>query len=776
MLTPVKDLSRTIESIHEQDGSIIFSSEHGTLKITVFDGKNVRVSYTEGTEFRAGQADYLKLAQPTQVTVDADAEAYYVNATELTVKVLKANASVSLYKNGMKMYTENPKADRELVKFDALRLKRNGHIETEDIETRDGIKKHVVSAEREYYDSFCETKTFITFAEDEKIFGLGQYEEGVYNYRGTTRYIHQANKQISLPMFISSKGYGVMFTTMSPAIFSDTAYGTYMYTSADRYIDYFILAEDSYEDIVSAVRRMTGSAAMLPKWAYSYVQSKERYETQEEIEETAAEFVERDIPLGCIVLDWMSWEDGKWGEKIFDKKRFPDVKAMVKKLNDDGIHFMLSIWPSMNECTENYAEFKKEGLLLPGTNVYDAFDEKAGKLYFDQVKRGLLSENVESWWCDSSEPITPEWEVLKKPLPEKLFYDFKERSMDSMYIDKGNGYGLYHARNIYVGQREVKPEKRVLNLTRSGYYGSHQYGAVVWSGDISASWDTFNKQIIAGLQLAMTSIAYWTLDIGAFFVKNGREWYWSGEYEDGAQDPRYRELYTRWLQYGAFLSMFRSHGTDVCREPWNFGDKGDPFYDAIVGAIRLREKLMPYIYSVAASVALEDKMFIKPLFFEFPEDAECYKDLKQFMVGDSLMVCPVTKPLYYGVAETSDSDKTIDVWLPKGAEWYDFHTGKKYAGGQHIKAQATIDRIPLYVKAGSIIPMNDEKEKTVLNIYPGDDCTFTLYNDAGEGYGYEEGDYSLQKFMWNDDAGKLSSAETGNAEYKVTTTCTIIGK
>ena len=765
MLTPVKAKIRIIESYKKENGEAFFFSEFGTTRIGFYEGDCVRVSFTEGKEFKEGQGEYLKMSAPEAFEVKEEKTFYRLTGKTLEVFADKKSGAISYYKKGKLLFSEDTEHEKMLVKFDALRLKKNGKIETTDIKTADGIKKRVVSAEREYYDSFYETRTHFVFDKDEAIYGLGQYEEGVYNHRGTTRYIHQANKQISIPVFVSSKGYGVMFTTMSPCIFSDTEYGTYMYTSADRYIDYIFTAPASYEDIVSNIRRMTGPAVMLPKWSYSYVQSKERYETEKEILKVADEFVKRDIPIGCIVLDWMSWEDGMWGEKIFDKKRFPHVKEMVKKLNKKGIHFMLSIWPSMNEQTSNYKEMKKKNLLLPGTNVYDAFDEKAGKLYFKQVKEGLLTEDVESFWCDSSEPITPEWEVPEKPLPEKLFYDFKERCMDSMYIDKGNAYGLYHAKNLYEGLRGERPEKRVLNLTRSGYYGSQSYGAVVWSGDISASWDVFNKQITAGLSLAMCGMAYWTLDIGAFFVKEGREWYWSGKYEEGADNFGYRELYTRWLQYGAFLSMFRSHGTDVCREPWNFGEEGEPFYDAIVAAIRLRETLMPYLYSVAASVALENKMFIKPLFFDFPKDKESYKDLKQFMVGDNLMVCPVTAPMYYDVAgKPIKSQKTVTVWLPKGSDWYDYHTNARYKGGQYIEVKAPIDRIPLFVKAGSMLPVKDGIMMHV-NVYTGRSCTFNLYNDAGEGYGYENGEYSLQCFKWDERNEKFLMTIKGDDRF-----------
>lgn len=764
MLTPVLRKNRAIESVDIEDGIVFLKSQRGVIRIMPLSGETFRVSYSEDGKFDENQGDYLLLPSVCKAKVNENEKQIVIEAGEISLAVDRFTSAVSLLKGGKVLFSESSK-ERNMERYDSFRLKKDGKIETEDVKTADGVKKHVVSAEREYYKTLYRTRLFMQFEKNEKIFGLGQYEEGVWDYRGTTRYIHQANKQISMPLLISSKGYGLMFTTKSPSVFSDTEYGTYLYTTADYYMDYIVTAPDKFEDIISNVRALTGKAAILPRWAYSYVQSKERYETQDEIVEVAKRFVKENIPVGCIVLDWFSWEEGMWGQKTFDASRFYDVPKMVEELHKRNIHFMMSIWPAVDEKSDNFREFNGAGLLLPGTNVYDAFSEEGRKMYWDQVMRGLASKGVESFWCDSSEPITPEWEKDFELTPQDKFSEYMKRCEDSLYVDKGNAYGYYHAKGLFEGYRKAFPDKRLVNLTRSGYFGSAQFGAVLWSGDISASWEVLNKQIIAGLQFAMCSGAYWTLDIGAFFVKQGAQWYWDGKYPDTNSNNGYRELYTRWLQYGAFLSMFRSHGTDVSREPWNFGKKGEMFYDAIVGAIELREKLMPYIYSLGADVSRKNKMFIKPLFFRF-KDKECLKINKQFMMGDSIMVCPVTKPMYYGEdgEKLPESDMTVDIYLPKDCGWYDFYSGEYFEGGQTIKAYAPIDRIPLYVPAGSIIPTTFEG-KCVANVYPGNSVCYELYSDSGEGYECENGEFSVTRICWNEIAKEATIEVTGKEEY-----------
>lgn len=765
MLRPIKNKSRKITKVVSDGKICTFMSEAGMLRIGISFGDVVRVSYTDKDEFDCRQGSFLMPFECDETSVAEIEHGYRIACKYTSVEIEKATGRVTVFRDGEMLFSEGLR-ERTLDRFDALRLKKNGRIETVDIPTADGVKKRVVNAEREYYGTFYHTRTYFEFEPDEMIFGLGQYEEGIWNYRGMTRYIHQANKQIAIPAFVSSKGYGVMFTTESPAIFSDTAAGTFVNTSADYFIDYFVIAPGSFNAITDRIRTLTGRASLLPKWTYSYVQSKERYETQEEILKAAEEFERREIPTGCIVLDWFSWEDGMWGQKTFDKKRFPDVPSMVQQLREKNIHFMLSIWPAMDPKCDNFREMKEADLLLPGTNVYDAFSPEGRALYWQQVQRGLAAEGVENWWCDSSEPITPEWEAEIEPLPHEKYENYLKTASDSLYTDKGNTFGLYHARGIYEGQRAAYPDRRVVNLTRSGYFGSGQYGAVLWSGDISATWEVFGRQITEGLQLAMCGIPYWTLDIGAFFTGRGRNWYWAGDFDDNIQNPGYKELYVRWLQYGSFLSMFRCHGTEFDREPWNFGDAGDRFYDAIVDSIRIRDRLVPYFYSVGAGVALRNEMFIRPLFYAFPDDKNCYKCSSQFTVGDRVMVAPVTKPMYYdktGAPLTFESTE-FEVYLPAGGCWYNFHTGEKYDGGQTVAVPAPLEQMPVFVRAGGIIPMRD-KDGLKVRIYAGADGSFEMYSDAKDGFGYETGEYLWTKIDYCDRTGDYSVSLEGRSDF-----------
>lgn len=324
------------------------------------------------------------------------------------------------------------------------------------------------------------------------------------------------------------------------------------------------------DGVVRLYRYLTGKAVLLPKWAYGYIQSCERYETAEELVQTAKEYRTRDIGLDGIVLDWLSWGEGLWGQKTFDKECFPDPEEMLRKLHEMQVHFMISIWPNMDERSSNYREFKEKGLLLPASNVYNAFSEEGRALYWKQVEEGLFCHGIDSWWCDSSEPYTPEWNYKYRPEPAKLYGEYINTTKDHMPMWALNGFGLFHAKALYEGQRRAQEkygvEKRVLNLTRSSYTGQQRYGTILWSGDTEASWETFRKQIAAGLNFSAAGLPYWTTDIGAFFVKSGHQWFWQGEYPKGAEDLGYRELYVRWSQWACFLPVFRAHGTDCRRE------------------------------------------------------------------------------------------------------------------------------------------------------------------------------------------------------------------
>ena len=337
-----------------------------------------------------------------------------------------------------------------------------------------------------------------------------------------------------------------------------------------------------------------------------------------------------------------------------------------------------------------------------------------------------------------------------------IYREYCDEAGLRMSLPYANAFPLYHAMGVYEGQRNAmknRPEpeqKRVCNLTRSAYTGQQRYGTILWSGDTSASWETFRDQIPIGLHLSASGLPYWTTDVGAFFVKHGLNWYWDGHYDDATDNKGYCELYTRWYQFAAFLPMFRAHGTDCRRELWNFTGE---FYDALLAANRLRYRLMPYIYSEAGKVWLADRSFIRFLAFDYPEDRNTWEIADQFLFGESLMICPVVKPMYYGEdGEALENEaKTREVYLPKGCDWYDFETGDKYEGGSIVTVEAPLNRIPVFVKDGSIIPMREPARSTEEQTDPvvyrrfGEGARYEMYDDAGDGYAYEQGVYTLQR-------------------------------
>ena len=626
------------------------------------------------------------------------------------------------------------------------------------------------------------------FDEGEGIYGLGQGEEGTWNNRHQNRYLYQHNMRIPMPFFISDKGYGVLADCGSLMTFQDDAEGSYLFMDTISQLDYYVITgdghiENPFDAIIDGLRRLTGRAALLPKWAFGYVQSKERYKTAKELFDVVRRHRELGVPLDCVVQDWHTWREGRWGEKQVDPERYGDLRERMDEIHSMHAHAMVSVWPNMNQDTVDCAQFNEKGWLLNDLSTYDAFNPDARALYWQQAKAGLFDGGFDAWWCDSTEPFSgPDWggEVRREPWERfKLVGDEHKRFLDPA---QANLYALVHAQGIYENQRQDAPGKRVLNLTRSGWVSSQRYGAVLWSGDISARWDVMKAQIAEGLSMAASGYPWWTLDIGGFFVVRdnwqGRgcdcnndptpKWFWQGDYEQGIDDLGYRELYVRWLQFGCFLPMFRSHGTDTPREIWNFGKKGEPFFDAIEATIKLRYRLMPYIYSLAGGVWRNNGMMLRPLLFDFPTDRRAAATADEFLLGPSLLVCPVTRPMLYGRGnEPLNLAQRWTCYLPKGCDWYDVWTGTRYDGGQEVTVDAPLDRIPLFAKAGAIIPLAeglqyaDQKPERPLEIHVwrGANGAFDLYDDAGDGYGYERGEYALTPLRWDDMRGELTPSE-----------------
>lgn len=768
MLSIIKPTDRFIKNIERVGGELILKSDAGMLRISPRNDEIVRVTYTAKEHFSAEEKPGVIWNAPfSDWTFFEAADRILVKTAKLGISINRQTGAMYFCdSDGNLLLKENEFYSRELEEYTYYEIEDDSLIESEKINTADGEKTVIKSAAKKEKGKLYHTRLWLDWQEDEALFGLGQHEEGFANLRGKMIFVHQGNRKIAVPMLVSALGYGILVDTYSPMIFNDTNSGSYIYTEADPEMDYYFIGGGSPDAVIAGYRKLTGKAGMLPKWAFGYLQSQERYETQDEIIEVAKGYRDRNIGLDGVILDWISWPDGMWGQKSFDSGRFPSPKQMTDDLHDMDVHFMMSIWPNMDEKCENNKEFKEKGLFLHGSTIYNAFREEARKLYWKQVEEALYVHGVDSWWCDSSEPITPEWNRFTRTEPAALYYEYVNSLPNHIPADKTNAFCLYHAKSLYEGQRGSKLpfDKRVLNLTRSGYTGQQRYSTILWSGDVSASWDTLRKQVAAGFNFCASGLPYWTTDIGAFFVKNSAQWYWDGQYDDTTLDYGYRELFTRWYQWESFLPVFRGHGTDCRRELWNFGEPGEMFYDAIVKYNALRYKLMPYIYSLAGMVWLEDKIMIKPLAFAFPDDLEVSDIADQYMFGDDIMVCPVTEPMYYnaGSVPIPAADKLRKVYLPEGCGWYDFYTHKYYEGGQTIEAEADIDVMPVFVREGSIVLMGNDATSTAdagreitAVVFSGKDASFILYEDAGDGYGYEKGEYALTEFIWNENDKKL---------------------
>lgn len=701
---------------------------------------------------------------------------------KVSVQLNSETAEITWLRPDGSCWLSEPK--RELTEVDVI------HYSTGDeepvirrVKTVDGERNFIENLREVVDRKAYRARLFYQWKEEEAIHGLGQAEEGIYNYRGHNQYLYQHNMRIPMPFFASTEGYGILVDCCSLMTFNDEGRESYLFLDTVDQIDYYFIGGKTMDGIIHGFRYLTGKAQMLPKWAYGYVQSKEQYYTAQEMVDVVKRYRDLNVPIDCIVQDWNTWEPGQWGNKIVDKTRYGNLRECMDKIHEMNVHTMVSVWPNMNTGCENHTELFDAGYMLNDFCTYDAFDEKAREIYWHQAKRELFDGGFDSWWCDSTEPFSgPDWGGETKREPWERYHMVGSEHKKYLDAAQANAYALMHAKGIYENQRKDREDMRVLNLTRSGYASGQKYGAMLWSGDTCASWDNFKIQITEGLNMCMSGYPYWTLDIGAFFTlcENWQnrgcgcntdptpKWFWQGKYEEGVKDKAYCELYTRWLQMGTFLPMFRSHGTDTPREIWNFGEKGTMFYDAIEKFINLRYELMPYIYSQAAAVHFEDSTILRSLIFDFPEDKiACALD-SEFMFGPALLICPVTEPMYYEIGNQKiEKEKEWDCYLPAGCKWYDFWTGKCYEGGQYVLAEAPIDRIPVFVKAGSIIPtatglqyVDQIPEKPlVLKVYPGADASFCLYEDEGNNYNFEKGAYATTEIIWNEKEQMLTVKE-----------------
>ena len=839
------------------------------LKVQFYGDKVVRIlKWSKG-----GAADKLSLSvikdsiPELEIKIKEDNDTVFLSSINLIIKISKVNGSINYFDQvGRTVLKEEGESSFSPVVYEA--------------------------------DSGFTIQQNFQLSSDEGIYGLGQNQEGYFNYRGKKIVLVQSNTDAVTPFLISTKNYGIFWDNYSKTIFNDSTNYTSLWSDMGDNIDYYFIYGKDMDEVISGYRELTGKAPMYGKWAYGYWQSKEHYQTQSEVMSIAEKYRKLKMPIDNIIQDWDYWNGAQnWSGMFFDKTLYPDPKKMCDDLHKMNFHIIISIWPALGPNTAIYADMQKNGYLYKpigwaGFKYYDAYNPAANRLYCKYLYEGLYPEGLDGWWIDSPEP-----DVVNAMTKASEYYELKK--MGSNYLGSWgrylNPFSLVMTGAVYKNWRNLTSSRRAYILTRSAFAGQQRNAATTWSGDIGASWEVYRRQIPAGINFSMSGIPYWTFDIGGFVLGA-----YEGVFMNGGKDPAYRELYTRMFQFGAFCPIFRSHGSETPREIWEMGELTKP----ILKIDNLRYRLMPYIYSLAWMVSNNDYSIMRGLPMDFPEDEKTYSIGDQYMFGPAVMVCPVTKYMYYKPPEHSiligpeyfktndgkqgllakyykdagrkffskeqidpdidfiwytgrpdyvtDSmyavtwqgklipketgkhqfhlisydpkriilngdtlkmvytsteqytepvslkageeynfiletenmstgaakmrlfwktpsifekektkefvDKKIEVYLPAEHEWYDFWTGDKIDGGTKINTDAPIDKIPLFVKAGSIIPMGpfiqysteQPADPIELRIYLGADGGFTLYEDENDNYNYEKGIYSTIDFSWND--------------------------
>ena len=632
-----------------------------------------------------------------------------------------------------------------------------------------------------------------TMADDEPLYGVGMLQNGKLNQRGERRLMIQSNLEDYANVFQSLKGYGIYWDNYSPTEL-DTNNGLTLESQVGEGVDYYFIYGGSADGVIHELRHLTGQSPMLPLWTYGFHQSRERYKTQEELLEVVNKYRTLGIPLDGIIQDWQYWGSNyNWNAMEFLNENFQGAQRMIDDVhNRYHAHMSISIWASFGPQTKGYDQMEKRSYLMhfetwpqsglpmwpprmdypSGVRVYAPYTTEAKDIYWQNLER-LHGMGIDAWWMDSTDPD---------------HHSFKDSDLDEViatadgqrgsFRSVRNAFPLATVEGVYERQRAADSTRRVFILTRSYFAGQQRTGANTWSGDISSSWESLRKQVPLCLNYTLTGNPQVNSDIGGFFAGA----YNTLGHNSAPRNPQFQELYVRWMQFGALCPMMRSHGTDAYREIYYYGKAGEPVYDALTEAVRLRYRLLPYIYSTAWQVSKHGDSFMRALVMDFPEDKAVRDMGSEYMFGRSLLAVPVTKPLYtkekiIRTNELSGWDKTAndnggktypsidwtqkhqyEAYLPEGADWYDFWTGERMHGGQTVSTAIPLGHSPIYVRAGSILPIGPDVQYAAerpwddleLIVFPGADGSFTLYEDEGDTYRYERGFYTELPMNWND--------------------------
>ena len=685
------------QAVTQTDTGIRLEAADGVLALDTYSDRVIHVRF--GPEGFTGNYNPAVIAKPRHVDfkVVEEPESITLSTSALQVKVSRSSASVTFLTSDGKTVLQEWSRDLS-----------------------DGVS--------------------VKFGTRMIAYGLGQHQNGMLDYSGSTVHLQQANRDVGVPLLVSRSGFGVLWNNASATNFDvgqPAKPPLVIHSEAGGGVDYDFIYGPELDDVIGGYRDLTGQAPMMARWTWGLFQSKEHYATQDELLGVAVKYRAMNVPLDAVVQDWQYWQPGQWGSHRLDPARYPDPAAMLKALHDENVHAIISVWARFDLGTANGEELDKAGAMFPKVyrNVYpagegrwyDAWNPKGREIYWRQMMRNLGSLGFDGWWLDASEAeLGGNWGEMR---------DVKTAAGPGAEVY--NSYPLMHTTGVYDGMVRDQPGKRAFILTRSAYAGQQRNAAVTWSGDTEGDWETFKRQVPAALNFSLSGIPYWSADIGGFF---------GGE----PKDPAYAELFTRWFQFGVFNPMFRVHGTNHAKEIWRFDE---PTQKILIDYDRLRYRLLPYIYSASWDVTNNHGTMMRALAFDFRDDAAALEIPDEYMFGKALLVAPV-------VQKGAD---VRTVYLPGTNAWYDFWTGVRAEGGKTVVAKADIATIPLYVRAGSILPLGPVKqyadapsdEATEIRVYPGRDGSFELYDDAGDGYDYRSGQYATVRFTWSDGAHRL---------------------
>lgn len=755
-------------------------------------------SPTDYTVTASGQKIQVKWYTPSSVNIVKSVPEYTYAPLDLVIIAPQMEQKINVREDGNFLIT----ATKELV----VRVdKKSGEVTFSkpngQIILRESGKASLKEMDDAGVAAYNVAQSFILEPE-EAIYGLGILQNGKMSQRGTDKVLCPNNTEDGIPFMQSSKGYGIYWDNYSATHFTDKDNVMTFDSETGGAVDYYFMYGKNADGVVAQMRQLSGDVPMFPLWVYGFHQSKERYKSQIETCDVVHKYRENNIPLDGIIQDWQYWGNNYlWNAMEFMNEEFPDPKAMMKDIHDNHAHCSISIWSSFGPMTKAFKELNERGLLFDiatwpqsgishiwpprmdypsGVKVYDCYSAEARDIYWNNLKR-LFDLDLDAWWMDSTEPD----HFDHKP------QDFDRKTAMGSFRSVRCAYPLMTVGGVYDHQRAVSSDKRLFILTRSGFAGQQRYGCNVWSGDVNSTWEMLRSQVPAGLNFSLTGNPNFNSDLGGFFA-GAYNRSWKGL--PGYKNPAYHELYVRWMQYGVFTPMMRSHGADVPREVYLYGKEGvaleaSPITAAMIKAIKLRYKLLPYIYSTSWQVSKNRSTFMRALVMDFADDKKCLDINNEFMMGKSILATPILNAQYtpevikrdtdanagwnrdQKIQELSMSDdidfmamKDYSFYLPKGAIWYDFEEGRRYDGGQEVTLKTNIMSNPFFVRGGSILPIGPDVQYSTekswdemeVRVYAGANGTFTLYEDEFDNYNYEQGKYTEIEFNWNDKSNVLT--------------------